>query len=81
MIGFAYSSIPVGFRAISISFLSFLSQKTFSGKFLRTELILSRSYARKCSAWVGPPPIINLLRVLPLSIKYAIKSESLGVRG
>ena len=34
---FVYSPIPVHFRAISISFLSFLSQKTYPGKFLRSD--------------------------------------------
>ena len=48
MIGFAYSSIAVGFRAISMSFLSFLSQETYPGGFLRQEVIFSRSYLRKC---------------------------------
>ena len=31
--GFAYSLIPVGFRAVLMSFLSFLSQKTYPGNF------------------------------------------------
>ena len=48
LIGFSYSLMPVGFRAILMSFLSFLSQKTFPGEFLRPELILSRSYLRNC---------------------------------
>ena len=39
MIGFAYSSIPVGFRAISESFLNFLSQKLYPGETLRPEVI------------------------------------------
>ena len=71
MIGFVYSLIPVGFRAISMSFLSFLSQKTYPGEFLRPEVILSRSYLRKCSIWLGLPSSINLF------FKNAIKSESL----
>ena len=60
LIGFACSSIPVGFRAILMSFLSFLSQKAYPGEFLRPEVILSRSYLRKCSIWLGSLPIINL---------------------
>ena len=44
LIGFACSLIPVGFRAILISCLSFVSQKTYPWEFLREELILSRSY-------------------------------------
>ena len=55
LIGFAYSSIPVGFRAISTLFLSFLSQKTYPEEFLGPEVILSRSYLRKCSIWLGLP--------------------------
>ena len=73
MIEFAYSSIPVGFRAILMSFLSFLSQKTYPGEFVRPEVILSRTYLRKCSIWLGLPPIINF--------ENTIKSELLGVRG
>ena len=75
MIKFFYSLIPVGFRAISMSFLSFLSQKTYPGEFLKPEVILSRSYLRKCKIWPGPPSIINLS-----FFKNAIKSEPLGVR-
>ena len=60
LIGFAYGSILLGFRAISISFLKFLSQKTYPGEFLRLEVILSRSYLRKCSTSPGLPTIINL---------------------
>ena len=67
-----YSSIPVGFRGIS---MSFLSQKTHTGNFLRPEVILSRNYIRKCSIWLRPSPIINLL-----FFKNAIKAELLGVR-
>ena len=67
--------MQVGFRAISMSFLSFLSQKNYPGEFLGTEVILSRSYLRKCSIWL-PPIIINLS-----FFKNAINSEPLGVRG
>ena len=63
--------MPVGFRAIMMSFLRFLSQ----GKFLKPEIILSRTYLRKLSIW-PPSIIINLLFV-----KNAITSELLGVRG
>ena len=73
---FAYSSITVGFRAISMSFLSFLSRKTYPGKVLRPEVILSRSYLRKCIIWLPPLIIINLT-----FLKIAIKSEPLGVKG
>ena len=31
---------------------SFLSQKTYPEKFLRPEVILSRSYLRKCNVWL-----------------------------
>ena len=55
MIGFASSLIPVDFRAILMSFGSFVSQKTNPGKFLRPEVILSRSYLRKCSICLHPP--------------------------
>ena len=60
----------LGFRAISITFLSFLSQKTYPGKFLRPEVILSRSFPKK----------VVFGRVLPLSsichiFKNAVKSE------
>ena len=76
MIGFAYSSVPIGLRANSMSFLSFLSQKSYQGKLLRSEVILSRSYLRKGSIWLVHPPIINLS-----FFKNAIKYEPLGVRG
>ena len=75
LIAFVYSSIPVGFRAISMLFLSFLSQKTYPDKFLRPDIILSRSYLRKCSIWPCPY-IINLS-----FFKNDIKSEPLRVRG
>ena len=65
----------VGFRVISMSFLSFLSQKTYPGEFLRPKVILSRSYLRKFSVWRCAPSIINLS-----FFKNAIKSEPLGVR-
>ena len=51
MIGFAYSSVAIGFRIISILFLTLLSQKTYAGEFVRPEVILSRSYLRKESIW------------------------------
>ena len=73
---FAYSFIPVIFTAIWMSFLSFLSQKTYPGEFLRPKVILSRSYLRKFSVWRCAPSIINLS-----FFKNAIKSEPLGVRG
>ena len=63
------------FRAISMSFLSFLSQKTYPGEFLRPEVILSRSYLRKYCIWLSSM-IINLS-----FFKNTINSESLGVRG
>ena len=58
-----------------MSFLSFLSQKTYPREFLRPHVILSRSYLRKyIFGWV-----------LPLSsffsfFKNAIKFEPLRVR-
>ena len=68
--------IPVGLRAFLVSLLSFLSEKTYPGEFLRPEVILSRSYLRKCSIWLELPPIINLS-----FFKNVIKSEPLRVRG
>ena len=76
LIGFANSLIPVDFREILVSFLSFLSQKTYSGESLRPEVILSRTYLRECSIRLGPHCIINL----PF-FKNPKKSEPLGVRG
>ena len=55
LIGFAYSSTPVGFRVILMSFLSFLIKKSCPREFLRPEAFLSRSYLRKWSIWSGPP--------------------------
>ena len=52
LIGFTYSLIAVGFRATLISLFSFMSQKTYPRKFLRPEVILSRSYLTKCSIYV-----------------------------
>ena len=71
-----HSLIPVGFTAIMMSFLSFLSQKTYPGESLRPEIILSRYYLIKCSAWPSPSIIINLSFV-----KNTRNSEPLGVRG
>ena len=76
LIKFSYSLIPVGFRVILMSFLSFLSQKTYPKEFLRPEVILSRSYLRNCCIWWSPLIIINLS-----FFKNAINSEPLGVRG
>ena len=76
LIRFFYSLIPVGFRAILMSFLSFLSQKKYPGEFFRPEVILSRSYLRNCCIRRSPLIIINLSL-----FKNAIKSEPLGVRG
>ena len=59
-----------------MSFLSFLSQKTYSGEFIRPEVNLSRSYLSKCSICLGLPPVINLS-----FFKNVKKSEPLGVRG
>ena len=66
LIRFTYNSIPVGFRVISIS---------YPEESLRPEVILCINYLRKCSIFLGPPPIISLP-----SFKNAIKSELLGVR-
>ena len=49
LIGFAHSLIPVSFREILMLFLSFISQKTYPGEFLRPEVILNRIYLRKYS--------------------------------
>ena len=70
-----YSLIPIGFKAIVMSFLSVGSQKTYSGEFERPEVIFSRSYLRKCSIW--PTSIIINLSFS----KNTIQSEPLGVRG
>ena len=59
-----------------MSFLSFLSHKTYPGEFLRPEVILTRGYLRKCSIWLGLPSVINLS-----FLKNALKSEPLGVTG
>ena len=67
--------MPVGFRTVSMSFLSFLSQKTYPGQFLRPEVILGRSYLRKFSIW---PPFISINFSF---FKNAINSELLRVRG
>ena len=75
MIRLAYSLTAVGFRAILMSFFSFVIQKTYPGKFLRPEVILSRTYLTKCSIWASPYIIINLS-----FLKNAINSELLGVR-
>ena len=76
LIGFAYSSASVGYRSISMSFLSFLSQNTYPGEFLKPEVILNRSYSNKCSISLGLPLIINLS-----FLKNVIKYEPFGVRG
>ena len=55
---FWYNSKPVGFRAISMSFLNFSCQKTYPGKFSRPEVIWDRSYQWKSSiqkvSWSTP---------------------------
>ena len=75
LIGFAYTSISVCFKAILMSYLSFLSQKIYPDDFLRAEFILGRKFLQRCSIWLGPSPII----IFPL-FRNAIKSEPLGVR-
>ena len=52
LIGFAYSLTAAGFRAILMSFFSFVSQKIYTGKSLRPEVTLSRSYLTECSIWL-----------------------------
>ena len=59
LIVFAYSLIPVGFREILVSFLTFLSQKAYPGELLRPKIILSRNYLRNCSIWL--PPLSSLI--------------------
>ena len=76
LIGFAYSFKQVGLRANLMSCFSFLSQKTYPGEFVRPEVVLSRSYLRKCSIWLGLPPIINLS-----FFENTTKSELFEVRG
>ena len=49
--------------------MSFLSQKTYPGEFLRPEIIWSKSYWQKCSIWSNPPPptlslICHFLKIL-----------------
>ena len=68
--------MPVGFRAILMSFLSFLSQKGYPGEFLELEVILGGCYPRNCCTWQSPLININLE-----FFKKAINSEPLGVRG
>ena len=63
MIRFAYSLIAVGFRTISKSFFCFLSQTTYPGECLRPEVVLSRSYLRKCSIW---PPLSSIYHFLKM---------------
>ena len=59
LIGFSYSLRPVGFRAILMSFLSFLSQKSYPEKFSKPEVILSRGYLKTCCISCPPPYHIN----------------------
>ena len=47
LIGFSYSLKPVVFKAISMSLLIFLCQKTYLGKFSWSEVVWNRSYQRK----------------------------------
>ena len=39
LIGISYSSKPVGFRAMSMSFLNFLIKTTYPGEFSRPEVV------------------------------------------
>ena len=55
--------------------MSFLSQKTYPGEFVRPEVILTRSCLRNYCIWLPPPRIIINLSFL----KNAINSEPLGV--
>ena len=66
MVGFAYSLIPVGFTEISMSFLSFLSQKGYPLEFLRPEVILSRSYLRKCNILPALSPLSSNFHFLKI---------------
>ena len=56
-----------------MSFLSFLTQKTYAGEFLKPEVVISRSYPKK--VFDRSHIIIKLS-----FFKNAINSESLGVR-
>ena len=68
--------MSVDFMAALMLFLSFSSQKTQAGEFLRPEVILSRSYLRKYCIWLPPTIIISLL-----FFKNVVNSKPLGVRG
>ena len=68
--------LSVSFRAILMSFLNFLVQKTYPGEFLRAEVILSRGYLKTFVFGTLPLIIINLS-----FFKNAINSDQLGVRG
>ena len=75
MIGLSYSSKPVGFRAILMPFLSFLSQKRYPNEFSRPEVVWNRFIKEKL--------------VFKMSVeahqfeifKSTINSEMLGVKG
>ena len=47
LIGFSDSSKSVGFRAISVSFLNFLSQKRYPSEFARPELFETKVIKEK----------------------------------
>ena len=70
-----YSLIPLGFSAIMMPFLIFVTQKQYPEEFLRPKTTLSRNCLRKCIIWPLPSIIINL----PL-VKNAINSELVGTR-
>ena len=45
--GFFYSSKPISFTSISISFSNFLSQKTYPDEYSRPDVVWNGSYQRK----------------------------------
>ena len=49
LINFSYRSKQVGFKAIAMSFLNFLSQNTYPGESSRPEVVWNRNYQRKSS--------------------------------
>ena len=72
LIAFSNSSKPVGFRAISMSFLNFLSQKTYHGEFFLFETdVIKEKVVFKTSAEAHQSSII----------KNTINSKMFGGRG
>ena len=70
---FSYSLIPVGFRAILMSFLSFLSQKKIPRRIFKTRGYFKEKLSKKLLHLAAPSPIIINL----LLFKNAINSKCL----